>query len=1537
VPKGLRSFDAQDADFFLELLPGPRDRQGQPDSIRFWKSRIETQGADTFSVGLIYGPSGCGKSSLIRAGLLPRLANSVTAVYVEATGEETEARLLSGLRRQLADLPTNLGLIKSLAALRQGRFIKRGHKVLLVLDQFEQWLHSRHHEENTKLVQALRQCDGERVQSIVLVRDDFGMAATRFMAALDLGIVQGNNFATVDLFDLRHARKVLTAFGRAFAALPEHDQELTTEQNAFLDQAVSSLSQENKVISVRLALFAEMVKGKSWIPATLKEIGGTEGVGVTFLEDTFASRSANPQHRLHQKAAQAVLKSLLPDAGTDIKGHMRSQQELLEASGYVNRPKDFEELLHILDSEIRLITPTDPEGVAGDGWRVAGEEVAGEGVVGGGWRVAGGDSTDTGENDDGSALSAAGSLATRHGPGGEVLPGDRGIPKAGAVRSRESDPTGGRVDTGERRRGTGEGAHQRVPQSPEHCPRVPDGTGNASAAEPEGRIPQPGAIGGAPGACRSNQQDAQRSSQSAGKAPRAPASASSPATPHSQGVAGAGCRVPGEDSTDTPQSAGKAPLAPASASSPATRHSAPTTRSPATHHPAPTTRSPTTRHSAPATHSPATRHSAPTTRYYQLTHDYLVPSLRNWLTRKQKETRRGRAELLLADRAAVWNARPENRQLPSVVQWFQIKWLTTTKNWTPPQRKMMRQARRYHAVRGLILSVLILAISGIGLATRNYVQEQNQADHAAGLVKRLLAAKIDKVPPIIQEIEACRLWADPLLREENDRAGVGSPQKLHASLALLPVDPGQTTYLYDRLLDAEPHEVPVIAHALAPHKQELLAKLWSVVENPGKGKEKQRLRAASALASFDPNSDKWVKYSPPIVNDLVLENCIFLGQWGESFRPVKNSFLEPLSAVFRNRSPERSDERMSATDLLTDYAADRPGVLADLLMDADEKQFARIYPLVEKNKDRCISEMVRTLARILEGPREKIVFESRGVIAENDPKVKPPVEFLKHLGQRTREVPARRFEVPLQSGKNYQLTMDTDEVDAFLMLQDKSGTDLAYHNGCGGSGGNSNAWILYTPSADDVYTVFATSLNESGKLEKTVWFRLKIIEMVVDEPGEKLAKRQANAAVALLRLKQEEKVWPLLARSQEPDDPRVRSYLIHRFAPFGAEAVTIIKRLDEEKDITVRRALVLSLGEFGDDQLPPHSRHALLAKLRAIYCTDADAGVHGAAEWLLRQWNDGAWLKEVNLEWAEGKVARGAWRVEGNNQLVLPHATRHPTPGWYIDGQGHTMVVIPDPGKPFMMGSPLAEIGREGSERQHKRRIQRTFALAAKPVTVEQYRKFDGDYSAASEFTRMADLPVAGGATWNHAAAYCNWLSQQEGIDPRQWCYETNLTGETGPNVQVTQLRANYLSLQGYRLPTQAEMEYAIRAGAITSRFFGETEELLPKYSWYLTNAQHKTWPVGRLKPNDFGLFDVQGNVENWCQDRSDSYPQGVVVDDKEDSKLRIDRKDRRMMRGASFVSPPSDVRSANGSSLPPEIPFPYSGIRVARTILLDP
>src|SRR5688572_16488663 len=144
------------------------------------------------------------------------------------------------------------------------------------------------------------------------------MAVSRFMRALEVPLVEGRNAAAVDLFDPRHARKVLTAFGRAYGALPEG--ELTPDQGRFLDLAVAGLAEGGHVIPVRLALFAEMVKGKSWTPATWRDMGGAEGVGVAFLDETFSA----PRHRGDQAAARAVLKCLLPEPGADLKGPMRS-------------------------------------------------------------------------------------------------------------------------------------------------------------------------------------------------------------------------------------------------------------------------------------------------------------------------------------------------------------------------------------------------------------------------------------------------------------------------------------------------------------------------------------------------------------------------------------------------------------------------------------------------------------------------------------------------------------------------------------------------------------------------------------------------------------------------------------------------------------------------------------------------------------------------------------------------------------------------------------------------------------------------------------------------------------------------------------------------------------------------------------------------------------------------------------------------------------------------------------------------------------
>jgi eukaryotic-like serine/threonine-protein kinase len=1194
VPKGLRSFDAHDADFFLELLPGPRDRDGLPDSIRFWKTRIEEPDPEnTFAVGLICGPSGCGKSSLVKAGLLPRLADSVIAVYVEATAEETETRLLNALRKRCPALPDNLSLKETLAALRRGQGIPVGKKVLIVLDQFEQWLHAKKEEENTELVHALRQCDGGRVQCVVMVRDDFWMAVIRFMRELEIRLVEGQNSAAVDLFPIRHAEKVLAAFGRAFGSLSEKDSEVGRHHKQFLEQAVFGLAQEGKVICVRLALFAEMMKGKSWTPATLKEVGGTEGVGVTFLEETFSAATAPPEHRFHQKAARAVLKALLPETGTDIKGKMRSYTELLEASGYGSHPKDFDDLIRILDTEIRLITPTDPEG-----------------------------------------------------------------------QEKEGDSTS-QIEAGQK--------------------------------------------------------------------------------------------------------------------------------------------------------------------YYQLTHDYLVHSLKDWLTRKQKESRKGRAELLLADRAGVWNARPENRQLPLLPQWLQIKWLTQKKNWTPSQRKMMARASRYHLLRSVTVAAVLVLAGLVGWEGFGRIKAHNLRD-------RVLEADISDVPRIVQNMTPYRHWIDSLLRDAYQEAETNQDarKQLHASIALLPGDSGQVKYLYGRLLDAEPHEVPVIGDALAPYKDQLLEQLWPAVEQLAQGKEQQRLRAACALASYDRDSQRWVKVREQVANDLVGVPAVYLATWMESLRPVRGQLQASLAAIYRD-AKRRETERSLATDILADYAADQPQVLADLVMDADDKQFAVIYPKFKEQGERGL--------RVL-----------------------------------------------------------TSEIDRKL-----------------------------PPDAKD-------------------------------DAKEKLAKRQANGAVALLRMNQPAKIWPLLKHSP---DPRARSYLIHRLYPLGADAGAIIQRLDEEPDVTIRRALLLGLGEYGEKEFSPEARKALLPKLQQMYRTVTDPGLHAAAEWLLRQWQQEAWLKQVNNGWARDKEQRDK-RLASIQQLVAKDKEKAP-PQWYVNGQGQTMVMIPGRVE-FVMGSPSTEVGRQGVEKQHAKRINRTFVLSAKAVTLAEYQRFDAGYGEdIKQWVRTPDSPVVA-PTWFQAVEYCNWLSKQEGLPESEWCYEPLHDPKAWPLLAVSsvglsdspwgqgailaacglyprrtdakyeggmRLARNYLQRQGYRLPTEAEMEYATRAGALTARYYGETEELLPKYAWYAKNSSEKTWPVGNLKPNDFGLFDVQGNAFTWCQESYKAYPQGNEVRDDKEDDLVVSSTDSRVLRGGSFLNQASIVRSAFRLSYVPTFRSSSFGIRPARTLPL--
>jgi formylglycine-generating enzyme required for sulfatase activity len=145
---------------------------------------------------------------------------------------------------------------------------------------------------------------------------------------------------------------------------------------------------------------------------------------------------------------------------------------------------------------------------------------------------------------------------------------------------------------------------------------------------------------------------------------------------------------------------------------------------------------------------------------------------------------------------------------------------------------------------------------------------------------------------------------------------------------------------------------------------------------------------------------------------------------------------------------------------------------------------------------------------------------------------------------------------------------------------------------------------------------------------------------------------------------------------------------------------------------------------------------------------------------------------------------------------------------------------------------------------------------------------------------------------------------------------------------------ANVLERKGYRLPTEVEWEYACRAGAVTSRYYGVSLALLENYAWYRAIDQERAHPCGGLLPNDLGLFDMLGNVYEWCQDRNDPIrpdKAGIYVDSSKGGATS--EKVNRILRGGAYYVGAKAARSADREADSPSLVNTLYGFRLARTL----
>jgi serine/threonine protein kinase/formylglycine-generating enzyme required for sulfatase activity len=1655
TPRGLRSFEPKDSEFFLELLPGPFDRFGLPESLRFWKDRIEsTQIEESFRIGLVYGPSGCGKSSLMKAGLLPRLSPKIERVYVEATPEDTPARLLKEIQKTVLEAAKN-NLVETLNLIRRRKLVPSGGKLLLVIDQFEQWLHSHDEYAGQELTDALRQCDGVTVQAVLMVRDDFWLSVSRFLKELDVRIQEGENAALVDLFDLDHAKRVLGLFGQAYERLDQDRSKWTEPQKQFLETAVEGLAENRKVISVRLALFAEMLKSRDWVPKSIQDVGGVAGVGVTFLEETFGDKHAPIQIRKHQGAVRDVLSALLPSTGTNIKGYSRSLLELQKSVGYENKPSEFTELISLLDKNLRLITPADESGQ---------------------------------EN-----------------------------------------------------------------------------------------------------------------------------------------------------------------------------------------------------------------------RSYQLTHDYLVPSLRDWLNQKQRETKKGRAELKLAERAATWGANQENKQLPTLWEWMSIKRLTEFKRWTDGEQRLMRSAGRYHVARmgSLLASICLIGI--LGFLGWQRISNQRSEDAAAATAESWLKLESSKLGELLPRLRDQSTWIKDDLQRAAEDPQTPADLKSRALIGLNIIDEirkDQWSAVTQTMLRQPIDDFLALCKLLKDSKDQLTPSFQSKLTSPESTNE-EKLLVAAGLALYDPDCEPMLSTDTGrmIADGIAKTNPIYLKAWQDAFEPISERLIPILQDRFADPKSSEVQKNLVAT-VLADYSKTNSDRLAQLISISDPASYQTFFNPIKSLGSNGIASLQSIASRELKpqwndpasdptwkevDSAVKLSFQqAQGMISDRFAYVQAmplekfleTAEALRPCGYRPTRVrpwawsPRANSEgdtstegpmvaaIFTRDSKKWEIETnlkmaqipkgDQPAVKGELVLEDlcamptrstlapsfialwvepASDKDIrrvlvdidedelrTENNKIGETSGSIRATVrskrggtrrytviyselvpptdlysrhqggqlLYRPQTDiamaqprqpvmtavdtaksrvasfdalseserrgvlknaQLLNIVATAMlatkeyqraldlcNEGltvnadspdlqlsrllalvrlkqteqvansvkqvvpllespsfkayaqiqasyltdgkdsameliqryrqelkGDLEELYnvlcasalcadaasegekkdfidaaldlldfmvtqgyanttqltsdadlailhreprfiaalnridvpqpnmgiwgidttietrvipedptaaargWIDGKRIDeliaqgwrptaialgdwgadsdpripygsmilsrpLIPDELKELTAKEQAHAILALYELGDKASVWSLLKRC--PPDARVRSYFQAYLTDYGADPETIVKAfLERSPDSTPMlentlktnatapstAALAISLGDFqqakmlSEDQQVSVRAHAL-----KLFVEDIDSGVHGACEWLLKQLGAQDELQTANKELATGTVV-------GNRN-------------WYRTKRSKDTFIVLGPAE-FVMGSPIHEsegFGRakEPVEAQHVRGIDYRFAIASQETTVEQFQRFRANHSIDRINSRESDAP-ANQITWFDAVAYCNWLSKSEGLAPEEYCYQINPQDPTDVAIPPDMLKRI-----GYRLPTEAEWEFACRAHSITARPYGETKELLGRFAWYADNSgTERAISVGTMRPNDIGMFDMLGNIWEWNQDSGYWYPKDKPG--KSTGRLQIgkvDPKERRLLRGGSFGQRALHVRSSNRNFDDPTTGFQSYGFRPSRT-----
>ena len=346
--------------------------------------------------------------------------------------------------------------------------------------------------------------------------------------------------------------------------------------------------------------------------------------------------------------------------------------------------------------------------------------------------------------------------------------------------------------------------------------------------------------------------------------------------------------------------------------------------------------------------------------------------------------------------------------------------------------------------------------------------------------------------------------------------------------------------------------------------------------------------------------------------------------------------------------------------------------------------------------------------------------------------------------------------------------------------------------------------------------------------------------------------QKARLAIVALYLGESALASDMLQVEQRPD-PVERTVFIKTFPTWHCDLSDLLPALEAADDSAFRSGMCCAMGSVSPEALSAEEKEKCEQALQDWYRNKPDGGTHGAARFALGQW----------------KLALPP---------IAPTAEPQTSSHWYVNSIGMTMALIP--AGEFLMGSPGND--NDPIEKQHRVRITKPFWLGMHLVTVGQFRKFveESKYDAGTSWQKAfhgqsEDHPVEL-VSWNDAEAFCEWLGRKEG--------------------------------KKYRLPTEAEWEYACRAGTQTKWSFGDDENDLGDHAWFGSISNVLTHAVGKKRPNAWGLSDMHGNAPVWCQDWYDGgyYAKSPVDDPTGPATGTV-----RVTRGSGWSSQAWNCRSA--------------------------